>query len=1041
MQEQKLVFGTVGSTNTIDFKIPTSDPGYNSTTGVWTIAVNEDLPEITKNAAIIDGYSQPGASKNTLAVGDNAKLAIALNGTSTFAYCGLTIDQPGSRVFGLDIENFSTDGVLVTAPGNTQVAGCFIGTGPTGETAAPNASGVELDNSFNLIGGPNVGDRNVISGNTAPGASEGVYVPDSKFNPLNLTPTGNVIQNNYIGLDASGTKSLANVVGVRDNGSDNTYGGTTAGLGNVISGNSFDGLRWAGSVTIEGNFVGTDAAGNVALGNGANGEGIFGDQINPGTNTVVISNNVISGNKSSGISVDQAPGSHATYTIANNLIGTNAVGTAALGNTGVGIELYAVENATVKNNVISGNDEGVRFEYSSIMTPPVQNDVLQGNLIGTDRSGLIALGNKSEGLRIDSGIGITIGGTGPGEANVIAHNGQGGIILAEGQQDEFTRNSIFGNGAPGIYLVSGANQFATPPVLKSMAGAGGSGMISGTVTGLPNTTYTVEIFSNPSAPALGQEQGKTFVQDVMVTTDGTGKGTFSVTEPDGFYTATDIDPSGNTSAFSNALALTSQPATVTTVSSSLNPSMPGQAVTFTAVVTASGFAGTPSGTVTFTIDGQAYTPVPLSVVGGHDEAQFATSTLAPGSHTVTAAYSGDASVASSTGSLQTQTVGAASLPASFTTLTSSLNPSALGKPVTFTADVTSPAFSGTPTGTVTFFIDGHAQASVPLSVQNGKDEARFVTSTLTAGAHTVTAIYSGDASVASSSGPLPTQTVTAPNLPPTTTTLSSSLSSSRVGQQVTFTAAVSANNSASKPKGTVTFSIDGTPQAPVALQLVKGNEVATFSISTLTVGHHTVSATYSGDATFAPSSLATPFVQTVNADPPPGLDRPTIKSVKRYGIHMQPSVVVVSFNDGLDPTSAQNMNNYKVVGPDGRAVAISSAVFDPAANTVTLRFKGRIDIHHNYELTVVGTGPTGVMNTSGQLLDGANTGQPGSDYNGILDWDSVVWTPAEAKKYNTPANAEKYDHPKLVKPARTVKPLKSVKPAGPLHHSFHKKFH
>jgi hypothetical protein len=445
--------------------------------------------------------------------------------------------------------------------------------------------------------------------------------------------------------------------------------------------------------------------------------------------------------------------------------------------------------------------------------------------------------------------------------------------------------------------------------------------------------------------------------------------------------------------------------------------------------------------VTFTIDGQAYTPVPLSVAGGQDEAQFLTSTLAPGSHTVTAAYSGDASVASSMGSLLTQTVGAAGLPASFTTLTSSLNPSAIGKPVTFTAVVTSPAFSGTPTGTVTFFIDGHAQSSVPLSVQNGTDEAQFVTSTLTAGAHTVTALYSGDASVASSSGPLPTQTVTASNLPPTATTLASSLSSSRVGQQVTFTATVSAKNSASKPQGTVTFSIDGTPQAPVALLLVKGSVVATFSISTLAVGHHTITASYSGDSTFAPSALATPFVHTVNPAPPPGLDGPTIASVKRFGIHMQPTVVMVAFNDGLDPTSAENMNNYKVVGPDGRTVTISSAVFDAAANAVTLRFKERINIHDNYELTVIGTGPTGVTNTSGQLLDGANSGQPGSDYNGVLDWDSVVWTPAEARKYDTSANARKYDHPELVKPARTVKPLKLVKPAGPLNHSFHKKFH
>ncbi len=81
---------------------------------------------------------------------------------------------------------------------------------------------------------------------------------------------------------------------------------------------------------------------------------------------------------------------------------------------------------------------------------------------------------------------------------------------------------------------------------------------------------------------------------------------------------------------------------MTTLTSSLNPSTVGQQVTFTAVVTASGFAGTPAGSVTFTIDGQARAPVSLSVVGGADEAQFATSTLTAGQHTVSAAYSGDA---------------------------------------------------------------------------------------------------------------------------------------------------------------------------------------------------------------------------------------------------------------------------------------------------------------------------------------------------------------------------------------------------------------
>ncbi len=67
---------------------------------------------------------------------------------------GLTIAQQGSQVFGLDIENFYADGVLITAGGNVQVAGCFIGTDPTGETAAPNGTGVVIENSFNTIGGP-----------------------------------------------------------------------------------------------------------------------------------------------------------------------------------------------------------------------------------------------------------------------------------------------------------------------------------------------------------------------------------------------------------------------------------------------------------------------------------------------------------------------------------------------------------------------------------------------------------------------------------------------------------------------------------------------------------------------------------------------------------------------------------------------------------------------------------------------------------------------------------------------------------------------
>ena len=73
--------------------------------------------------------------------------------------------------------------MLITAAGNVQVAGCFIGTDPTGEVAEPNGNGVRIENSSNTIGGPDVGDRNVISGN----GNDGVEVRDSALNPQNIT--------------------------------------------------------------------------------------------------------------------------------------------------------------------------------------------------------------------------------------------------------------------------------------------------------------------------------------------------------------------------------------------------------------------------------------------------------------------------------------------------------------------------------------------------------------------------------------------------------------------------------------------------------------------------------------------------------------------------------------------------------------------------------------------------------------------------------------------------------------------------------------
>ena len=220
---------------------------------------------------------------------------------------------------------------------------------------------------------------------------------------------------------------------------------------------------------------------------------------------------------------------------------------------------------------------------------------------------------------------------------------------------------------------------------------------------------------------------------------------------------------------------------------------------------------------------------------------------------------------------------------------------------------------------------------------------------------------------------------------------------------------------AGNPTGTVTFTIDGTPQTPVSLQVVKGNDRASDSIASLTKGTHTISATYSGDTSFAASALASPLVQTVKAVTPPAGDGPKVELVQRFGVHMQPTVLVVSFNEALDPASAVNLKNYKITDPAGGTVRIRSAVFDAATNTVTLRPMDRINLHHTYQLELVGTGTGGIRNPQGELLDGANTGSADSDYTANLTWRNVVLTPAQARKYDHPSQA---------------------KPAGALYHRF-----
>jgi Bacterial Ig-like domain (group 3)/Beta-propeller repeat len=190
-------------------------------------------------------------------------------------------------------------------------------------------------------------------------------------------------------------------------------------------------------------------------------------------------------------------------------------------------------------------------------------------------------------------------------------------------------------------------------------------------------------------------------------------------------------------------------------------------------------------------------------------------------------------------------------------IASSLNPSAAGQSVTFTATVTPSSGGGIPSGTVTFFNNGNSLGS-PVTL-NAQGKATFTTSSLPAGPDSITVGYSGDSTFvpANSSGFL--QTVTAVKAA-TTTSVVSSLNPSTFGQSVTFTAAVT-----SQTVGTITGTVDffdGTTMIGFG-DVSAGN--ATFSTSTLSKGTHSITAQYAGDSSFTGSTSSPALSQVVNA--------------------------------------------------------------------------------------------------------------------------------------------------------------------------------
>ncbi|HEU0208912.1 MAG TPA: M12 family metallopeptidase, partial [Candidatus Udaeobacter sp.] len=416
---------------TVVFNIPTSDPGFAN--NVFTIKPTYLL--VAPGAGTtIDGSTQTAFTGNTNPNGPEVVLDGSQITVQNLFAPGLYLIEANCTVKNLVINNFNEQGILIDGTGATGnlVSGCYLGTDPTATTAVPNTfPGVEIADGANgnTIGGTTAAARNIISGNNFIGLS----IHDAGTN-------NNLVRANFIGTNRTGTAALPNIyegIEIFGGAQNNTIGGTTAGARNVISGNTFQGISVLEAGTngnlIQGNYIGLNATGTAALPNNAAGVTIFsGAQNNTiGSGTAAGGRNVISGNANQGIVMSDS-GTNSNK-VQGNIIGLNAAGTAAVPNQFEGIAIFGSASSNTiggttaaSPNIISGNiGSGI-----SISGTGTKMNKVQHNLIGTNPAGTAALPNNV-GIGIFGGAtSNTIGGSTASTGNVISGNNFQGVTIS-----------------------------------------------------------------------------------------------------------------------------------------------------------------------------------------------------------------------------------------------------------------------------------------------------------------------------------------------------------------------------------------------------------------------------------------------------------------------------------------------------------------------------------------------------------------------------------------------------------------------------------
>jgi hypothetical protein len=379
----------------------------------------------------------------------------------------------------------------------------------------------------------------------------------------------------------------------------------------------------------------------------------------------------------------------------------------------------------------------------------------------------------------------------------------------------------------------------------------------------------------------------------------------------GVHTITAVSLADNNlnQATSAALSQTVQAPTTITLSSLSGTTVFGQPVTFTAAVA----PAASTGTVQFSDGSTAVGSAPI--VNGL--ASLTLPALSAGSHSMQAAYNGDGIYLASASGVWVQTVNKAS---TSIVLVSSLNPAVIGQSVVFTATLLPAATTGS-----VQFLDGAAVlATVPVSGAS----ASFASTTLSAGSHSITAVYGGDANCNAVASAVVTQTVTKA---PSTTAVSASSGTIVFGQNVDLTASVSPASAT----GTVQF-LDGA--TVLATQPVSGGSVPVVTASNLAAGTHAITAVYSGDSAYAGSTSAATTVTVAKA-----------ATTVAIGSSANPSLsgTAVTFNAVVSPAAATGSVQFLdgaaslgTVALSGGMASLSTAALAPGNHSITAAYSG-----------------------------------------------------------------------------------------------------